>query len=161
MKSKKLLLFFWLLTTSFASWSSEYAIGDTLPNAQFEDQFAHAVVVNNETRWLVFTRSMAGAEVAQEALAGVTTEQLTKAHMSYVADISGMPSLIFKLVALPKMQDLSYSIALDREGELTKYYPVADGTAALLDLKEMQLTQIRYFDKASALKDALQPLLSR
>ncbi|WP_417763273.1 hypothetical protein [Shewanella sp.] len=160
MKSPKLLLFFWLLMVSFSGWASEFAIGDRLPNAQFEDQFANAAVVNNETRWVVFTRSMAGAEVVQEALAGATTAQLSHAHLIYVADISGMPSLIFKLVALPKMQDLGYSIALDKEGEFTKYYPVADGTAALLDLKEMQLTQIRYFDSASALKDALQPLLS-
>ena len=70
-----------------------------------------------------------------------------------------MPSLILKFVAQPKMKDLAYAIALDKEGEATKLFPTAKDTAALLDVDNLQITQIRYFDKAEALKSVLADLM--
>lgn len=160
MKTLKLLLSCLLLTCAVTSHASEYAVGDNLSVAQFTDQFDNLHSVDSDTRWLLFTRSMAGAELAQQALQGSSKAQLTKAKLLYVADVSAMPSLILKFAALPKMQDLSYPIALDREGELSKLYPVADDAAALIDLKQLQLTQIRYFDNAEALQQALAQLLN-
>ena len=159
MKTLKLLLSCLLLTVAVTSHASEYAVGDNLATAQFTDQFDSAQSVDNDTHWLLFTRSMAGAEIAQKALEGASKTQFVNAKLIYVADVSAMPSLILKFAAMPKMQDLGYPIALDKEGDLSKLYPVADDAAALIDLKQLQVTQIRYFDNSDALKQSLASLL--
>ncbi|QSX33422.1 hypothetical protein JYB87_17155 [Shewanella avicenniae] len=159
MKSVKLMLFFLTMLQCSLTTASEYAIGDHLTELALADQFEQPIVVDSKTRWILFSRSMDGAEVARTALEGMTTAQLQQLGLVYVADVSGMPSLILKFVAQPKMQELSYVIALDKEGEATKFYPAAKGTAALLDVDAMQVTQIRYFDKAEALKYVLTELM--
>ncbi|KFZ36096.1 hypothetical protein HR45_18190 [Shewanella mangrovi] len=155
---KWLVFFLSVLQCSLAA-ASEYAIGDHLSVVSLQDQFDQPIAVDNKTHWVLFTRSMDGADVAKTALDGMTTTQLQQYGIVYVADVSGMPSLILKFVAQPKMKDLAYAIALDKEGEATKLFPTAKDTAALLDVDNLQITQIRYFDKAEALKSVLADLM--
>ncbi|QUN06174.1 hypothetical protein KDN34_01480 [Shewanella yunxiaonensis] len=151
-----LLMMCLMLFTLQSAQASEYAVGDTLQPVTLQDQFDAPQSLNDGDKLLVFTRSMAGGKIAREALSGVTTEQMQHIGLLYIADISGMPSLIARLVAIPKMKDFSFPVALDREGQPTKLFPVADDTAALINLEQLKITQIRYFDSAEALKQALQ-----
>ncbi|TCN90757.1 hypothetical protein [Shewanella fodinae] len=136
--------------------ASEYAVGDTLQPLTLQDQFDAELALDSSNKLLVFTRSMAGGKIAREALEGVSGETMRSNGLIYIADISGMPSLIARLVAIPKMKDFSFPVALDRDGQPTKLFPVAEDTAALINLEQLKITQIRYFDSADALKQALQ-----
>ncbi|MFQ6372461.1 hypothetical protein [Shewanella sp. YIC-542] len=135
---------------------AEYAVGDTLQPLALQDQFEEKQTLDGNNRLLIFTRSMAGGKIAREALDGVNAQMMQHMGLLYVADISGMPSLIAKFVAIPKMKDFGFPVVLDREGEPTKSLPVADDAAALINLEQLKITQIRYFDNADSLKQALQ-----
>ncbi|MCL1076265.1 hypothetical protein [Shewanella dokdonensis] len=144
------------LFTARPALASEYAVGDVLRPLELQNQFETKQTLDSNNKLLIFTRSMAGSKIARTALDGVNAEAMQGIGLIYIADISGMPSLIARLVAIPKMKDFSFPVALDREGQPTKLFPVAEDTAALINLQQLKITQIRYFDDADSLKQALQ-----
>lgn len=135
--------------------ASEYAVGDTLKPISLQDQHEAAMVLDTSAKYLLFGRSMKGGEIIKTALEGRDNQALQQASIFYLADISGMPSLIAKFVAIPQMRDLSFSIALDKEGEISKLLPAAKDAASLISLDQLTITKLQYFDDAEALKQAL------
>lgn len=135
--------------------ASEYAVGDTLKPISLQDQHEAAVVLDTSAKYLLFGRSMKGGEIIKTALEGRDNQALQQAGIFYLADISGMPSLIAKFVAIPQMRDLTFSIALDKEGEISKLLPAAKDAASLISLDQLTITKLQYFDDAEALKQAL------
>ena len=76
----------------------------------------------------------------------------------FVADIQGMPSLISKLFAVPKMRDYSYRVVLDREGQVVPQYAVAAGQVQWLQLEDGKVLSKQSFSDAEALRKALAAL---
>ena len=92
----------------------------TLDLVNFQDQWGNAQNLNPETRWLVISRAMSSGDIVKDTFDALSIEDPQKYDMLYVADISGMPGLISKFVALPKMRNYAFPIALAREkGQLT------------------------------------------
>lgn len=61
-----------------------------------------------------------------------------------VSDISGMPSLITKMFALPKMKKYHFKMALDKSGELTKSWPRQTGKATVLQIDNSKVINVDY-----------------
>jgi len=126
-------------------------VGDTLVPISLLDQFEKPLNVTAETKVLLFSRDMDGGEIIQAAFADTPDDQ-RPANLVYVADISGMPSLIAKYVAVPKMQDYPFTLGLDREGEITAAFPVVKGQATIIKLNDLKIQSIEFAQDAKMLK---------
>ena len=125
-------------------------VGDTLVPISLLDQFEKPLNVTAETKVLLFSRDMDGGEIIQAAFADTPDDQ-RPANLVYVADISGMPSLIAKYVAVPKMQDYPFTLGLDREGEITAAFPVVKGQATIIKLNDLKIQSIEFAQDAKTL----------
>ena len=80
---------------------------------------------------------------------------VSPAQAVYVADISGMPSLIANTMTIPRMRKRPYPTLLDRSGDVTAAFPSQPGQATLLRLERLRIQAVLYVDSVSQLREAL------
>ena len=73
-----------------------------------------------------------------------------------MSDISGMPGMIRRFVALPAMRKRPYRMVLDRDGQATAEFPAEEGKVTLLRLDALKIEAVEYVDSAQALRAALE-----
>ena len=130
--------------------------GSTLAPLTLTDQHDVAMTVGPQVRVVLFTRDMDGGDLVKEALAEHAT-LLDSAQAVYVSDISGMPSIVARLFALPAMRKRPYRMLLDRDGTATAAIPSAKDKVTVLHLTDLRIDAIGYLDSATAVRAALSP----
>ncbi|MBV7316956.1 hypothetical protein [Shewanella sp. NIFS-20-20] len=136
-----------LLCVSQFSMAAEIKEGSSIAATGLLDQHEQVQQINQDSRYLLFSRGMKGGEVIQAAFE--QSEALANSkQVLYVADISGMPGLISKFVAIPRMQDLPYAVALDLEGVQTVDFPVEKDKATIITLNNLVVTNIQFVDSS-------------
>ena len=142
------------ICTLFAGFAqaSFYAEGELISSFQLQDQFENEVVVSSGTEVLLFSRNMKGGDIIKEALELLKDgNEQGQDNLVYVADISGMPSLIARFVAIPQMKDLPFSMGLDREGDVTKMLPGEEDKATLIRLDKLKIIDVVIIESSEAL----------
>ena len=137
--------------------AEELAVGSTLPALSLQDQWGRSHALGPGTRFVLFSRDMAGGGVLQEALAEDGAALLEAARAVYVADVSGMPGIIRSVIAKPRMRRRGYPVLLDESGDATAGFPHVEGRATLLALDGLRIERVEHFDSAAALRAALAP----
>jgi hypothetical protein len=132
------------------------APGSALAPLTLDDQHDVPLTIGPQTRIVLFTRDMDAGDLVKEALAEHAT-LLDGAQAVYVSDISGMPSLIARLFAVPAMRKRPYRMLLDRDGTATAEIPSAKGKVTVLRLADLRVESIEYLDSAAAVRAALSP----
>ncbi len=128
--------------------------GMRMPALALSDQHDAPGSVGPNTRLVLFTRDMAATKVVNEVLEK-DPAALTAAHAVVVSDISGMPSLITRLFALPKMRKRPYRILLDRDGKTTADFPFVKGKVTVFRLQALNIESVEHVDSADALRALL------
>lgn len=155
--------FVWLLTvvTMVSSFSCAspappppLAVGSMVAPTSIEDQYGVEHALDASVRVVLFSRDMGGGAIIREVLAADPTI-LDRANAVYLADISGMPTLIANTMAIPKMRKRSYATLLDRTGETTAAFPAEEGKATVLVLEALEVSSIRLVGSADELRAAL------
>ena len=121
-----------------------YRVGDAVDAFTLEDQHGDPASVDATTRVVLFSRDMDGGDILKAALEDVSAQTLEARGAVYVSDISGMPSLVATLFALPAMRGRPYDMLLDRDGETTARLPDVVGRATLIHLSEGRIERILY-----------------
>lgn len=124
----------------------------TLSVTTFEDQFSEAMVLDENTQWVVFSFDKTGGDWVHEALTELAIEDIAQLQGLYVADISAMPGIITRMFALPKMRKYDYKLALDLSGELTQDWPQTDGTVTLMKLDGLKVTEMKKVNQPEQIK---------
>jgi hypothetical protein len=132
-----------------------FGVGDRITAFTLETQHGEPASVDATTRVLLFSRDMEGGELLKEALASTTAEDLEERGAAYVSDISGMPSLVARLFALPAMRRRPYVMLLDRDGAATVRLPDAPGQATLIHLDALRIERIQHAPDASTIRASL------
>ncbi|PIE71675.1 MAG: hypothetical protein CSA22_02295 [Deltaproteobacteria bacterium] len=107
---KKLLFLLPVLLS--ATVANAMQVGDPLPTFKIVDQFGKEQVLSSDTKTIMVTSSKVTSEIIKDYLLEKGKGFLERNSAYYVADISGMPSVISKLFAVPKMKDYPFSILL-------------------------------------------------
>ena len=107
------------------------------------------------TKALLFSRSMKGGDLLKGALDGLPRGFLQQRGIVYISDVSGMPSLVLRFMALPKLRKRSYPILLDRDGSPTSGIPTRPDQATLLSLDALRVRGVEFFTDADALRSRL------
>ena len=152
MKTVLLMIFSLFIVTANAS---TLVVGNNIGSIQLQDQFEQSYGSQENTKKLLFSRSMKGGTIIEEALTADETLH-ENPTLVYIADISGMPSLISRFFAIPGFQKFPFKVALDKEGTATKNMPSKDDQATLLLLEDGKIIGINYFSSKTTLLTELQ-----
>ena len=106
---KKFLFAALLAVGAFAN---SLSVGSDVSNVTIKDQFEKTNTISAETNTILFASDKDMSDILKEYLLSKEGDILTKNNAIYVADISGMPSLISKFIALPKMKKYPFSVML-------------------------------------------------
>lgn len=129
---------------------AKVTVGDMLSPISLQDQFEQPMSLDANTTILLFSKDMKGGEVIAQAFEKVDKKDRSS-QVIYFADISGMPSLIAKFIAIPKMKDYSFSLGLDKEGGATAILPFTEEKATILKLNQLEVAAIDYVDSPDEL----------
>lgn len=102
------------------------AQAQTLKTQQFEDQWEKPVSLNAKKKWLILSQNKSSGEAVKEAFSELKLKDLADHQLLYIADISGMPSFISAMFAIPKMQDYTFKIGLIRDEAQLKELQLGD-----------------------------------
>ncbi len=119
------------------------------------DQWGKTAEINQETKIVLFSHDMNGSDVVKAVFKSLDVKDLPANHWLYIADISGMPSLISKLFAIPEMKKYPYAVALDKTGDVTKDWQRKENSVTVLMLKNAEVQSIKYFSDEKVLGDFL------
>jgi hypothetical protein len=133
-----------------------YTTGDSIETLTLNNQHDEPGLVDQGTKAVLFSRNKNSNELITESLKEQSGASLKHLRIVYVADISGMPGLISKFVAIPAMKDYSFPVLLDREGKLTSAYPTQEGKATLIFLEGLKIRKIDYLNSVEEIRQALQ-----
>jgi hypothetical protein len=117
------------------------AVGDPVPPLALEDQHGRAGSAG-AARVVVVSRDMEGGDVVKNALAGRDQAFLDQHGVVYVANVSGMPAMITRLLALPRMRERPYRMLLDRDGSATRDVPSVPGRPTVLTVDGGRIVRI-------------------
>jgi hypothetical protein len=133
--------------------------GAQLPALTLEDAHGKPVAIGPDVRRVLFAASMAGSDLVTGVLATEPAGVLTRLQGIYVADISRMPALISRLVALPRMRELPFAVALLRDAAAAATLagvPREAGAVTVIHLEADRLVRdIQIVRDAAALRAAL------
>lgn len=132
-------------------------VGSAVPAMTLADQHDAQAVIGPGVRILVLTRDMAAGDVVKDGFGGMDQAALDLRGAVYVADISGMPSMVASMFAIPKMRDRSYRIVLDRDGAATRDFPYAEGRPTVLVVENATIVRVAQPASGDELRVLLQP----
>ena len=130
-------------------------VGDTAPMLSLNDQHDTARTTLSARRFLLFSADKDGSNLADEVLEGQTAETLEQAGIAYVADISGMPAMVTKMFAMPKLRKRPYPVLLGRTSEDTMTLPRQAGKVTLIELDGGSVAAIEFMGEAGAVRTRL------
>jgi hypothetical protein len=130
-------------------------IGDSLV-LELKDQNDQTVAINEQTNMVLFAAGKSTSALMSKVLEDLPSTTLKDKKAIYVADISGMPSFITKMVAIPKMQKRPYIIAILRDEAQSKLFPQKDDAITIIKLKSGKVTEITFVTKQEEITKALQ-----
>lgn len=156
--TRRLLLTAALVITGVA-WAGPLSVGAQLPALTLEDAHGKPVAIGANVRRVLFAATMAGSDLVNSVLATEPAGVLERVQGIYIADISRMPAMISRLVAVPRMRDLPFAVALLRDdaaaAALTDV-PREAGAVTVIHLEGDRLVRdIQIVRDAAALRAAL------
>jgi len=122
----------------------QQGVGSLLPETTIEDQHGNVHSIDDSVRLVLMSRDMDGGRIVREALEQTGPEALEQAAAVYISDISGMPGLIQRSMAIPAMRKRPYPMLLDRTGDFTAAFPAEPGKATLLVVDRRRVSEIRF-----------------
>ena len=150
-----LMLFFGL--NSLAGAEEQLQPGTEFPPLILDDQHGQSSRITTDTRLVLFTGDMEGVKIVRKLLDDRTdaAEILVNAGASYVSDVSAMPAMIRRMMALPAMRKRPYPIMLDSEGKKTSSLPRRPGAVTLLRLEHSMITTVDFLSEPAQLAKIL------
>ena len=130
-------------------------IGDSL-TLEMKDQHDKSVAINEQTNLVLFAAGKSTSALMSKTLEALPPTTLADKKAIYVADISGMPGFITKMVAIPKMQKRPYTIAILKDEAQSKRFPQKDDAITIIKLKAGKVTEINFVTKEEEIIKALQ-----
>lgn len=151
---KKVLLFLSVFISATIC-AAPLQVGDGAPSIQLKDQFDKAVLINEQTKIILFASEKSTSEQVTKALETLPPTSLVDKGAIYVADISGMPGFITKMVAIPRMQKLAYAVALIRNSKESESLPKKTGTVTLIQMEAGKVKGITYLSGEAEIAQSL------
>ena len=144
---KKILFSVLLFVATFAN---ALNIGDVTPTFDIKDQFEKNHKIAADAKTILVAADKGTSEILRDYFLTKDAKFLSTNKAYYVADISGMPSLIAKFFALPKMKKYPFSVLLVDE-EQTKLFNKKEDNITIYSIKDGKISDIKFIKTAKEL----------
>tara|TARA_B110000046_G_C12962180_1_gene385036 strand:+ start:717 stop:1124 length:408 start_codon:yes stop_codon:yes gene_type:complete len=126
--------------------SNGFALNSNINSFVLNDQFDKPHTVNADTKTILVSFEKSTGEHVNEFLSTKESNFLEKNNAVFIADISGMPSIITSLFALPKMKKYNYNVLLIYDEE-DKRFLRQEERITVYTLEEGVIKSISYIQK--------------
>ncbi|MHB8920276.1 MAG: hypothetical protein ACYC3A_01045 [Halothiobacillus sp.] len=146
-------------TPANATPTAALTAGSPFPTLTLTDQHDKPVILPGVAHAILFANAKAVDEWVNPILTEMGQANLSARQVIYLSDISRMPWMVSKLIALPQMRERNYSAALIRDDQEKAGMPIpAKGCADLLQLKAGVVESIQSVCTPAELKTQLEAL---
>jgi len=139
---KKILVLAMLTTALF---SNSFDVNSNIGSFELVDQFEKKQIVNADVKTIIFSAEKDTSAGLNEFLSSKEKGFLEKNNAVFIADISGMPSIISYLFALPKMKKYNYKVLLIEEKDDTRFLKQEE-KLTVYKLENGVITSVQYID---------------
>ncbi len=140
----KKVLFLAMLTT--ALFSNSFDVNSNIGSFELKDQFDKKHTVSSDVTTMIVSFEKDTSAGVNEFLSDKEKGFLENNNAVFIADISGMPSLITSFFALPKMKKYNYNILLIYD-EDEKRFLKKEETLTVYKLENGVITSVNYVKK--------------
>ncbi len=137
---KKLLL---ILSLAVYSIAAQLNTGEKIPTFSINDQFEKAQIIPSSTKTIIVAGNKDASDTIKDYLLSIEGDSLSKNNAVYIADISGMPSLITKFFALPKMKKYPFKILLLDDTNKDKFLMQED-KITIYEVEDQLVKEVKY-----------------
>ena len=132
-------------------------VGNTLKPFTLNDQFEKSHTLTPDTKKIIFVFAKKSGHTVREYFNTKPTDYLKKHHYVFVADVSGMPSIIYKMFAKSDLQEHKYPIWLIFDAkDSAKFVDEKNRDKIMVvTLDDLKIKKVQFFDDVEGLKKAL------
>ena len=141
------------LGVSTLAYATELQVGDSFPKLSLPDQHGQETMVSKQTQIIVFAADRDASDLLNGYLKNQADDLLSANQAEYIADISSMPGLITRLVALPRMRERPYRILLAKDSESVGFIPREDAAVTVIRLQDAQVKDISHVSTETELSN--------
>ena len=134
--------------------AARLAPGSLLPALSVVDQHVRQVSIEATTRVVVFAADKTASDIVSDALR-LHPSVFAERRLVYIADISGMPAMVTRMFALPKLRDFPFQVGLVQNSEVTGHLPRKPKEVTLISLEDQPVQTIEYLPDAASLRRSL------
>jgi hypothetical protein len=133
-----------------------FGVGSTIAFT-LPDQFGKAHTLSPETKIMVFAFTKATGHIIKAAMADKPKGYLEERKAVIVADISGMPTMIQNMFALPDLRKSNYEMLLIYDKNMAKRLKEGQATdkVIVMHLQNGKVTKVEHADSPEALNKLL------
>ena len=136
---------------SLSAIANSLSVGSEASAIKIKDQFEKEHTVDANVKTILFASDKDTSDILKDYLLSKDADILTRNNAVYVADISGMPSLISKFIAMPKMKKYPFSILL-LDDTNKENFTKEEGKIIVYTLENSKVTNISKISKKEELE---------
>ena len=127
-------------------YANSFEVNQNIGTFSLPNQFDEKQTIDSSIDTLVVSFEKDTGKDVNEFLSSKDKDFLKNHHAAFIANISGMPSIITKMFALPKMRDYKHSVLLIYDEE-DKRFVSQEGKSTLYRLENGVIKSISYITK--------------
>jgi len=138
--------FLLLVSLSICAYSQEFVIDNAIPKFSLANQFDEKRTIDSSIETIVVSFEKDTGKEVNQFLEEKKPLFLKNHHAIFIANISGMPMIITKMFALPKMKNYKHEILLIYD-EKDDRFRAKDGKSTLYRLENGVIKSIEFISK--------------
>ena len=136
-----------------------YKVGTQVPDFSLKDQHGKTYKLDPAVRLILFVgKDRRGGEIVAKAFENTGEGYLEKYNTIYIIDTSGIPRLVNKHFAQPKLRKRPYKILLDPGPSVTKDFPSEKDKVTLLYINNRTIEAIEFLGTPEEVKKAIEKM---
>ena len=140
---KKLLI---LALFALSLYANSFEVNQDIGSFSLPNQFDEKQTIDSSIKTIIVSFEKGTGKDINQFLSTKDKDFLKNHHAAFIANISGMPSIITKMFALPKMRDYKHSVLLIYDEE-DKRFVSQEGKSTLYRLENGVIKSISYITK--------------
>ncbi len=144
-------------TQNINSLTRVITVGKMFQNITLKDQFDKPVSLSDKTKKVIFVFKKATGHTARALLDAKSDDYLLNKNVAFIADISGMPSIIASMFAIPDLKKHKYPVMLIRDEKISAKYrnDKYEDYIAIISLNNFKITKITLVSTEKQLEKVL------
>ena len=145
------------VTLNSGTVSEGIVVGSKLEDFKFKDQFDKETSLKDSTKKVMFAFTKPTGHLIKMYMADKKENYLTSRDIIFIADISGMPSIIATMFAIPDMKESKYPILLIKEKEKAMRFRNEQhkNSAMIITLKNKIIQNVKFVTNDKDLKSEI------